>query len=224
MREVSCRRQQGVAPAGGHTYTFHFPLTHLHRNPAEPQPAQTAAPEHPHAPKLQGDPQVWRSRLHPSTHSRRVAYPPSSCTTRAAAGRKIHPRQNVKCVGATPGRPTPGRPPGCVGATPGLWTPGLCREKKVRGRHRATAPREMGPPQEDQEKRRFRVRECGDLSTHREPRNRTRRSVCEEDHTCPEGEETGHQRMKPESRRRSPESDWFRRNPLMGRLPKGFGP
>ncbi len=108
MREVSCRRQQGVAPAGGHTYTFHFPLTHLHRNPAEPQPAQTAAPEHPHAPKLQGDPQVWRSRLHPSTHSRRVAYPPSSCTTRAAAGRKIHPRQNVKCVGATPGRPTPG--------------------------------------------------------------------------------------------------------------------
>ncbi len=61
-----------------------------------------------------------------------------------------------------------------------------------------------GHSQQDQEKRRFRVRECGDLSTHREPLNRTRRSVCKQDHTCPEGEETGHQRMKPESRRRSP--------------------
>ena len=33
--------------------------------------------------------------------------------------------------------------------------------------------------QADQQKRRFRVRECWDLSTHREPRNRTRRSVWE---------------------------------------------
>jgi hypothetical protein len=30
-------------------------------------------------------------------------------------------------------------------------------------------------PAEGQEKRRFRVRECWDLSTHREPLNRTRR-------------------------------------------------
>jgi hypothetical protein len=32
---------------------------------------------------------------------------------------------------------------------------------------------------EGEEERRFRVRECRDLSSHREPRSRTRRSVCQ---------------------------------------------
>jgi len=59
-----------------------------------------------------------------------------------------------------PGRDNTGRRR-CVGDI-GRWFPGR-----------------RGHSQEDPEKRRFRVRECWDLSTHREPRSRTRRSVCE---------------------------------------------
>jgi hypothetical protein len=55
------------------------------------------------------------------------------------------------------------------------------------------------------------VRDWWDCSRHREPLSRTRRSVWEEDHTCPEPEETGHRRMRPEVRKRSSQSDLFRR-------------
>ena len=44
---------------------------------------------------------------------------------------------------------------------------------------------------EDEEKRRFRVGEWSDPSRHREPLNQT----------CPEPEETGHKRRRPESGR-----------------------
>ena len=56
----------------------------------------------------------------------------------------------------------------------------------------STVPRELtparrslsrrGPARCEKEKRRFRVRECWDLPTHREPLSRTRRSVCIRSH------------------------------------------
>ena len=100
---------------------------------------------------------------------------------------------------------------------PGRAAERRCRSQKVdvikqptgrvnilpRGEERAEFPSRGVRPDAGKEKRRFRGREWWDCSTHREPRSRTRRSVCKEDHTCPEGEETGHKRSRPESGRQS---------------------
>jgi hypothetical protein len=73
-----------------------------------------------------------------------------------------------------------------------------------RGTCRNRGPRQSGLARPEKDERRFRVREWWGCSTPSVPLSRTRRPVCEEDHTCPEPEETGHKRMRRESRKALP--------------------